>query len=89
VRIVKIHIDFETSFTVVFGNYARKLRKTLPLAVFDPRNITDMFYDLKVKNPIYAIVSCFRPPNKGKGSSWMANFDVVGKSRPNFPITSH
>jgi len=59
-------------------------RTTLALKVVDGRNFTAQFDYLKVENPIFHVYCGFDPLNVGRGSSYGANYGVVGKSIPDF-----
>ena len=65
------------------------MQTTLPLEVFDRKNFTEI-YHMKVVKPIFRVFfHVFDPPNGGKGSSWGADFGVVGKPIPTFLIAVH
>ena len=65
------------------------MQTTLLLEVLDQKNFTAEFYHLKVVKPIFAFFHVFDPPNRVKGSSWGADFGVVGKPIPTFLIAVH
>ena len=66
------------------------MQTTLLLEVVDRKNFTTEFYHLKVVKPIFGVFfRVFDPLNGGKGSSWGADFGVVGKPIPTFLIAVH